>query len=121
MAIDRKAAKLAYKSTITPMGIYCLRDGQSGRCVVAAERNLPSVMSRVRFIAEFGGTPPAGPLSDPRLGQDYRDHPEAFTFEVLEAVDVSLCATYEEAADKLRALEKAAQGRYAHLPRYIAK
>ncbi len=121
MTIDKKAAKLAYKNAITPMGIYCVRDGISGRCVIAADRNLPSVMNRLRFVAG-GATPqPAGPFSDPQLYADYKDHPQAFTFEVLDAVDVTKCATYEEAAEQLADLEKAAKQKYADRMQYLYK
>ncbi|MDR3050895.1 MAG: hypothetical protein LBU67_04155 [Oscillospiraceae bacterium] len=121
MPIDKKAAKLQYKSALTPMGIYCLRDGQSGRCVIAADRNLPSVMGRFRFLMGGAGPQPAGPFSDPDLYRDYADHPGAFTFEVLEQVDTAKCATYEEAADKLAALAKDALPRYASRPQYHQK
>jgi hypothetical protein len=119
--IDKKAAKLAYKSAITPMGVYCLRDTQTSRCVIAGERNLNSVMGRFRFLMGGGGAQPAGPFSDPRLYADYADHPEAFAFEVLERVDVDRCATYEEAVEKLDALVKAALPRYAGTPQYAYK
>ncbi len=121
MAIDKKAAKEAYKNTIPPMGIYCLCDEQTGRCVIAGDRNLPSVMNRFRFLMGGGGAQPGGPFSDPRLFADYADHPNAFRYEVLESVDVAKCATREEAADKLEALLKEALPRYADRPQYIYK
>ena len=121
MPIDRKAAKATYKNTITPMGIYCLRNSLTGRCVVAADHNLPSVMGRLRFIAGLGSAQPGGPFSDPQLCKDFSEHPEAFVFDILEEVDISKCASYEEAADKLEVLERAARHRYDHLQRYLTK
>jgi hypothetical protein len=121
MPIDKKAAKQAYKSAITPMGIYCLRDTQTGRCVIGGERNLDSVMGRFRFLMGCGSAQPAGPFSDPRLYADYADHPDAFTFEVLERVDVERYATAEEAVDKLDALMKEALPRYADVAQYAYK
>lgn len=120
MAIDKKAAKLAYKNTIPPMGIYCITDAQSGRSVIAADRNLPSVMNRFSFL-QHGGTQPAGPFSDPQLYKDYLERPEAFSFEILEQVDVAKCATYEEAVEKLEALQKGLRARYADRPQYQYK
>ncbi len=117
----QKAAKQAYKSAITPMGVYRLLDTRSGRSVISADRNLPSVMGRFRFLMSGGGAQPGGPFSDPELYRDYTDHPDAFTFEVLEAVEIEKCATYEEAADQLAALLKAAQGKYADWPQYVQK
>jgi DNA-binding CsgD family transcriptional regulator len=121
MPIDKKAARQAYKHTIPPMGLYCLRDRRSGRCVIAGDRNLNSVMGRFRFLMGGPAAQPAGPFSDPALYADYRDHPDDFTFEVLESVDVAKCATYEEAADKLDALLKEALPRYADRARYAQK
>lgn len=121
MAIDKKAAKLAYKNTIPPMGIYCIRNSQNGRCVIAADRNLPSVMNRLSFMQHETSAQPAGPFSDPQLFKEYRENPEAFVFEILEQVDVAKCATYEEAAEKLEALQKGLRVRYADREQYQYK
>ena len=120
--IDRKAAREAYKNAITPMGIYCLRDTVTGRCVIAAERNLNSAQSRFQFLMRNNTTPPpGGPLSDPQLLADYRDHAEAFQFEILEEVDTAKCASYEEAANRLAALWRDTHKKYASWPQYHYK
>ncbi len=121
MPIDKKAAKLAYKSTITPMGIYCLTDTHTGRSVIAAEKNLNSVFSRFRFMMGGSGPQPAGPFSDPQLYADYKDHPDAFELAILEQVDTAKCASYEEAVDKLEQLCKGMASRYADRPQYLYK
>ena len=121
MPIDKKAAKRDYKNTITPMGIYRLHDTQTGRSVIGADRNLNSVMGRFRFVIAGAAAQPGGPFSDPQLYADYRDHPHAFVFEILESVDVAACATYEDAADQLEALLKEALPLYASLPQYMQK
>ena len=121
MPIDKKTVKRDYKSTITPMGIYRLHDTQTGRSVIAGDRNLNSVMGRFRFVMGGAGAQPGGPFSDPQLYADYQDHPQAFVFEILESVDVIACATYEDAADQLKALLKEALPRYMSLPQYVQK
>lgn len=106
MPIDKKAAKKAYKNTITPMGVYRILDRQTGRYLLGADRNLGSSQNRFQFMMMSGRPTSAGPFSDPQMFADYQDHPDAFTFEVVAEVDLEKHLTYEEAAyalDKLYA------------------
>lgn len=106
MPIDKKAAKQAYKNTIPPMGVYRILDQQTGRYVVASDRNLDSVTGRFNFVMESAGIQPGGPYSDPQMFEDYRDHGAEFVIEVLAKVDIAKCATYQEAVDQLEPLYK---------------
>lgn len=104
MPMDKKAAKLAYKNTVTPMGVYQIADRQTGRFLLARDRNLDSAPNRFQFFMNTGSVQPAGPFSDPQIFADYTDHPDAFHYEIIVRVDTEKFPTYEEAADELERL-----------------
>lgn len=120
MPIDKKAAKEAYKSTVTPMGVYRILDQQTGRFLLAADRNLNGAQGRFKFLI-LSGVQPGGPLSDPQMFEDYRDHPDSFTFEVVEQVDTEKYPTYNEAADQLERLMKKQDKLFPQKGRYKTK
>lgn len=121
MPIDKKAARSAYKNTVTPMGVYRVVDQQSGRFLLAADRNLSGAQGRYRFFLSAGTVQPGGPFSDPQLFADFRDHPDAFSFEIVEQVDSEKFPTYNEASDELDRLIKKQDQLFPREGRYIIK
>lgn len=117
MSIDKKAAKLAYKQSQTPMGVYCVRDGKTGRCLLGASPNVTSVKNHFFFIMRWGNDP-IGPFSDPQLRADFADHPDDFTVEVVETVDLTKCQDRAEALSHLEALESIIRARFEGVPQY---
>lgn len=117
MSIDKKAAKLAYKQMQTPMGVYCVRDNRTGRLLLGKSPNVVSVKNHFFFVMRWGNSP-IGPFSDPQLQADFADHPDDFTVEVVETVDLTKCESREEALQKLDDLEEAVRARFADAPQY---
>lgn len=103
MTFDRRAAKLAYKQTVTPMGVYLIRDTQTGRILLGKSTNVPSVKNHFHFIMRWGNDP-IGPFSDAQLHADYADHADAFTFEIVDTVDQDQCESRQDALDALDTL-----------------
>lgn len=120
MPFDRRAAKLAYKQTVTPMGVYCIRDTVSGRILLGSSTNVPSVNNHFRFAMRWGNDPHS-PFSDAQLKQDYADHPDAFTFEILETVDQDKCESRAQAIEQLAQLYDLVQEQYASAAQYATK
>ena len=117
MPLDKKAAKLAYKQTQTPMGVYCVRDGKTGRCLLGASPNVVSVKNHFFFVMRWGNSP-IGPFSAPQLREDFADHPDDFTVEVVETVDLTKCADRGEALAHLDKLEERVRARFKDVPQY---
>jgi hypothetical protein len=79
--MDRKALARAYKESRRPMGVYCVRNIQSGDTLIGRSTDLPSVLNRERTSLRFGGHP------NRRLQQDWNAlGSDAFTFEVLDTL-----------------------------------
>ena len=79
--MDRKALARAYKESRRPMGVYCVRNVQSGNTLIGRSTDLPAILNRERTSLRFGGHP------NRWLQQDWNAlGPEAFTFEVLDTL-----------------------------------
>lgn len=79
--MDRKALARAYKESRRPMGVYCVRNLQSGDALIGRSTDLPAILNRERSSLRFGGHP------NRWLQQDWNAlGPEAFTFEVLDTL-----------------------------------
>ena len=79
--MDRKALALAYKESRRPMGVYCVRNLQSGDALIGRSIDLPAILNRERTSLRFGGHP------NRRLQQDWNAlGPDAFAFEVLDTL-----------------------------------
>jgi hypothetical protein len=79
--MDKKAAKLAYKASRRPMGIFQIRNEVSGKIFVGSSMDLGAMFNRIRFQL-FAGAHPNKELDADwrRLGAD------KFSFEVLEEI-----------------------------------
>lgn len=120
MPFDRRAAKLAYKQTVTPMGVYLIRDTHTNRILLGKSTNVPSVKNHFHFIMRWGNDP-IGPFGDAQLRADYQDHPDAFTFEIVETVDQDKCESRQDALDALDTLFETVCARYEGESQYTRK
>ena len=79
--MDRKALARAYKESRRPMGVYCVRNLQTGDALIGRSTDLPSILNRERASLRLGGHP------NRRLQQDWNAlGPDAFAFEVLDTL-----------------------------------
>ena len=77
--MDKKAAKLAYKASRRPMGVFVIRNLVSGKIFVGSSMDLGAIFNRTRFQLAAG----AHPNKD--LETDWRNLGAAkFEFEVAE-------------------------------------
>ncbi len=97
--MDRKAVSRAYKETRQPMGIYRVRNVQSGQYLVGKSLNLPAILNRHQADLRFGGH------RNRALQQDWTaSGGDAFAFEVLDTLSPTDAPDYDP-ADDLRVLE----------------
>ncbi len=95
---SRKAAVRAYREGARPMGIFRVTNTRSGRSLVGASKDLPSMLNRQR--AQLRGQAHPNRV----LQRDWNElGAEAFAFEVLDTLAPREEAAYDPAAD-LRAL-----------------
>ena len=92
--MDKKAAKLAYKASRRPMGIFAIRNLVNDKIFVGSSMDLDAMFNRIRFQLA-GGAHPNKPLETDwrRLGS------AKFTFEVLEEIVPREDPNYNYAAD----------------------
>ena len=76
---QRKDMKLAYKLALPPMGIFCIRNVQSGRMLLDRSANLTGTLNRHRIELERGTHRNVALMTDWR-----RVGAAGFAFEVLE-------------------------------------
>ena len=92
--MDKKAAKLAYKASRRPMGIFQIRNEVSGKKFVGSSMDLAAMFNRVRFQLFAGAHPNKELEADwKRLGAD------KFSFEVLEEIVPREEPNYDHKAD----------------------
>ena len=97
--MDKKAAKLAYKASRRPMGIFQIRNEVTGKIFVGSSMDLAAMFNRIRFQLFAGAHPNKELEADwKRLGAD------KFSFEVLEEIIPREDPNYDYNAD-LDALE----------------
>ena len=92
--MDKKAAKLAYKASRRPMGIFQVRNVVSGKRFVGSSVDLSAIFNRIRFQLFAGAHPNKDLEADwKRLGAD------KFTFDVLEEIVLREDPNYDYNAD----------------------
>ena len=98
--IDRRAINREYKETPRPAGIYRVRNTVTGKSLIGATMDLPSMLNRQRFQLESGGHP------DRELQQDWRElGSDAFEFGVLDELELKNEPGYDP-TDDLAALKQ---------------
>ena len=97
---DRRQRARAARDAFPPMGVYAIRDRLTGAVRVAASRNVPGTINRIRFELRLGSHP------DKALQAEWkRGGAERISFEVLEMVKERSDPDFDYAAE-LRALEE---------------
>jgi hypothetical protein len=92
--MDRKALIREYKQRRPPMGVYRVHSTATGRSLVAAATDLPSILNRHRFQLQTGGHPTRA------LQADWKEHgAESFVFEVLDTLPERDQADYDPVPD----------------------
>jgi hypothetical protein len=98
--MDKKALTRGYKESQRPMGVYQIRNTVSGKLLVGASVDLPSILNRHRAALRMGGHLNRG------LQKDWGEFgPEAFEFEVLDTLTPPERPDYDPRGD-LRVLEE---------------
>lgn len=94
--MDKAAAKLEYKLSHRPMGVFQIRNTTNDRVFVDSSLNIPGKINRHRFQLN------AGSFKSKSLQKDWNELGEAsFEFETLEPVEPRSDSTYDYAADVL--------------------
>lgn len=92
--IDRVAAKLEYKMSHRPMGVFQIRNMANDKAFVDSSTNIPGKINRHRFSLV------AGLHKTKSLQADWNEFGEAaFEFETLESVEPRDDLNYDYAAD----------------------
>ncbi len=92
--MDRKALIREYKQRRPPMGVYRIHNTATGRALVAASTDLPSILNRHRAQLKLGGHP-----SRP-LQSDWNEHgADSFVFEILDTLTPPEQPGYDPVAD----------------------
>jgi group I intron endonuclease len=100
MTINKSEIKKQYKQTLTPMGVYQLKNLANGKILIGSSKNLPA--RKNRFDMEIS----MGTVTDENLLQDFRKYGrEGFVFEVLDYLDPKEDPAYNYTED-LKTLEE---------------
>ena len=92
--MDKRAAKLDYKLSRRPMGIFQIRNVQTDKVFVGSTPNLDAVFNRHKFQLNAGGHPSKSLQGDwDELGE------ENFAFEVLEELPERDNPNYDYSSD----------------------
>ncbi len=80
----KKELKMMYKEAKRPMGIFQIKNGQTGKILVGSSNNLEAMKNREMFMLKTGAH------FNRELQQDYNQYgADAFTFEVLETLKLT--------------------------------
>ena len=97
--MDRSQIKRDYKQTLTPMGVFRIRNLVNGKVFIGSGKNLPGKINSHRFQLE------AGSHMNKELQGDFgRYGKEAFAFEALDLLEPGKEPSYDY-TDDLEALE----------------
>ncbi|HQZ95800.1 MAG TPA: GIY-YIG nuclease family protein [Pyrinomonadaceae bacterium] len=92
--MDKAAAKLEYKLSHRPMGVFQIRNVTNDKVFVDSSLNIPGKVNRHRFTLN------AGSFKSVSLQKDWNEFGEAsFEFETLEPVEPRSEPNYDYAAD----------------------
>ncbi len=92
--LDKTAAKLEYKLSHRPMGVFQIRNSANGRVFIDSSINIPGKINRHKFALNMGKH------ASKSLQADWNEFGgDAFEFEVLEDVQPRSDVNYDYAAD----------------------
>ena len=94
--IDKAEIKKKYKQTLTPMGIYIVRNLVNGKILIGKNKNIPGRINRHKFELEHGSEG----VQD--LLEDYKKYgPDNFSFEILDQLEPKEDPEYNYTEDLL--------------------
>ena len=97
--MNRKELQRQYKETRRPMGVFRVRNTQSGRYFMGSSADIPAMLNRQRFQLDAGSHP------NPALQRDWKQlGAGAFAFETLDLLTPPDEPGYQPQGD-LRTLE----------------
>ena len=97
--MNKKELISQYKQTIQPMGVYQIKNTQSGKLFIGSAKNLPGKINSNKFQLKNGSH------FNKKLQNDYNEiGEEKFTFEVLDYLKPNDDSAYNYTGD-LKALE----------------
>ncbi len=77
--INKSEIKRNYKESLTPMGVYQIKNLVNGKIFIGSAKNLPARINRHKFELKFGSEGIAG------LQSDYNKYGEEnFSFEIID-------------------------------------
>ena len=77
--LDKKEVKKNYKQTMTPMGVYVIKNLANAKIFIGSSKNIPGRINRHKFQLQFGGE------EIKELMDDYKKYGEEnFSFEILD-------------------------------------
>ncbi len=92
--MDKKAAKLDYKLTHRPMGVFLIRNRVNGKVFIDSSINVPGKINRHKFQFNLNGHP------NKALQKDWNEFGEdSFEFEVLEDLSPRDDQNYDYTSD----------------------
>jgi group I intron endonuclease len=98
--INKSEIKKNYKQTLTPMGVYQLRNLVNGKILIGSSKNLPARKNRFEMELSYGGS------TNKELQLDLKLYgKENFVFEVLDKLEPKEDPAYNYTED-LRTLEE---------------
>jgi group I intron endonuclease len=98
--IDKKKLKEQYKQTLTPMGVYQIKNLVNGKVFVGSSKNLPGKINSHRFQLKQGSH------MNRALQQDYSHFGEdRFSFTILDYLEPGMDPKHDYTED-LKVLEE---------------
>jgi group I intron endonuclease len=98
--MNKSEIKKKYKQTVTPMGIYQLKNLLNGKILIGSSKNLPARKNRFEMELSFGN------ITNKELMQDVKQSgKENFVFEVLDYLEPKEDPSYNYSED-LKTLEE---------------
>ena len=98
--LDKKELKKQYKQTLTPMGIFQIKNLDNDRIFIGSSKNLPGKFNSIKFQLKMGS------YINQELQKDYNNlGEEKFSFEVIDKLEPKEDLSYDYTED-LNVLEE---------------
>ena len=111
----RRELRAQYEERPREAGVYVLRNSATGRLLVAASSDLAAARNRL----EFAKMTDTGSVFDHRLAADVREFGiGAFTFEILDVLEMRPEMTLDDVRADLQALEQLWREKLARTAQY---
>lgn len=99
--INKAEIKKKYKDTLTPMGVYRIKNLVNGKIFIGSSLNLPGRINRHKFELKFGSD------NIKELQEDYNKYGEGnFTFEIIDDLKPKDDPDYQYYKEDIEVLEQ---------------